>query len=141
MFFIFKKFLDVLGEGRRVADGGQPFNGTLHLLGLNFIQCSILVVDLVLKGLDLAFEVLVVFLQGLILSSELYKFLQNIADMFFSGRPCILLQFKIILQPFNLNLKIIDDNLILPVDFSLIILFASADSTIQIFYHRGCLSI
>lgn len=92
-------------------------------------------VDLILKSLDFAFELLVVFLQGLVLGSELYKFLQNIADMFFSRRPCILLQFKIILQPLDLDLEIIDDDLILPVDFGLIILFASVDPMIQIFYH------
>ena len=127
MFFIFEKFLDVLGEGWRATDGRQPFNGALGLLRLNFIQCDILLIDLVLKGLDFTFELLVIFLQGLVLCSKLYKFLQNIADMFFSGRPCILLQFKIILQPLDLNLKIIDDNLILPVNFGLIILFASAN--------------
>ena len=135
MFFIFEKFLDVLGEGWRIADRRQSFNGALRLLGLNFIQCNILMVDLILKSLDFAFELLVVFLQGLVLGSELYKFLQNIADMFFSRRPCILLQFKIILQPLDLDLEIIDDDLILPVDFGLIILFASVDPMIQIFYH------
>lgn len=65
--------------------------------------------------------------QALVLILERHQFLKDIAHMFLRGRPRILLKFKVILKPLDFRLKISNDDLILPVDLSLIVLLTKVD--------------
>ena len=55
--------------------------------------------------------------------------------MFFGWRASILLEFKAILQSLDLSLKIVNNNLVFPVNFGFVVLFAEADATVELFYH------
>ena len=52
-----------------------------------------------------------------------------------------MLKFKAFLQSFYLDLKIVNDYLVFPVYFCLIVLFANTDSVVKLFDHGISLAV
>jgi hypothetical protein len=98
------------------------------------LQCLIHLFNFILQPLIVLFQVLV-------LSPELYQFLENIRNMFFRGRASILFKFEVILQPFDLGLQVMDNILIFDFDPSLIVFFAYTDTAIKIVDDRVSFSV
>lgn len=122
LFLVLEVLPDALSNGRRWIDGRQSFNGGLSMLHLHLIDSIALVRNLLLEKLHPILQLLILLRQSLILVLKKHQFLKYIAHMLLRGRSCILLQFQVILKPLDLRLKISDDDLILTVDLSLIVL-------------------
>lgn len=79
-------------------DERQSFSGGLSMLHLHLIDRIALVRNLLIEKLHPILQLLILLRQGLILVLEKHQFLKYIDCMLLGGRPCILLQFYVILK-------------------------------------------
>lgn len=141
LLLAFQVLPDSLCQGRGGVNGRESFNCGFGMLDLHFAYGVALVGNLLFKKSNFVLELLIFLLEALVFVFEGDEFLKNVRDMFLGGRPCILFEFEIILQPLDFGLQVIDDDFVLAVDFGLVVLLAQVDSLVQLRDHAVCLPI